>query len=88
MYFATMSLMLSPFARILTLYLDIPQEQADPIFGLFNLLLVVALPAYDRLAHGKVEPISWIALGVLLVAQISIVVLRDNAGWNNLMFGT
>jgi len=35
-----------------------------------------------------VEPISWIALGVLLVAQISIVVLRDNAGWNNLMFGT
>lgn len=87
MYLATMSLMPSPFGRILVNYLDMPLDVAGPLIGLINILMAAALPIYDKLMHGKVERISWIALAGVLAAGLLIGLLSNNAGWANLMSG-
>lgn len=87
MYLATMSLMPSPFGRILIHYIGVPFDAAGPIIGLFNVLLAAALPIYDKLVHGKVERISWIALGAVFFAGLLIAVLSNNEDWARLMSG-
>lgn len=85
MYVATMSLMPSPFGRIMIHYFDIPLDVAGPLIGLVNFLMAAALPVYDRLAHGSVERISWIALGCVTAAMMLIGFLLSNPGWAGLM---
>ncbi|MBL38492.1 MAG: hypothetical protein CMP07_08790 [Xanthomonadales bacterium] len=87
MYLATMSLMPSPFGRILIHYLGIPLDAAGPIIGLFNVSLAAALPIYDKLVHGKVERISWIAFVAVLAAGAMIGFLTNNASWIDLLTG-
>ena len=87
MYLATMSLMPSPFGRVLIHYVGTPLDVAGPVIGLINLLLAAALPIYDKIAHGKVERISWIAFGAVAIAGLSIGILTNNDGWARLMSG-
>lgn len=86
-YVATMSLMPSPFGRIITVYGGIPLDVAGPLIGAFNFLMIAALPVYDRIAHGKVERISWIALAAVVASQIIIGVLLGNAWWSGVLTG-
>lgn len=85
MYVATMSLMPSPFGRIMVVYIGIPLDVAGPMIGAVNFLMAAALPIYDRLAHGKVERISWIALAAVVATQLTIGFLLGNAWWTGLM---
>lgn len=87
MYVATMSLMPSPFGRILEVYVGLPLDVAGPLIGLINFLMIAALPLYDRLAHGKVERISWIAFAGVVAAQVVVGVLLGNAWWGSLITG-
>jgi len=87
MYLATMSLMPSPLGRILIHYVGIPLDAAGPIIGLINIGLAVALPIYDKIVHGKVERISWIGFGAVVLAGALIGVLLNMQGWAGLMTG-
>jgi len=81
MYLATMSLMPSPFGRIMVHYLGMSLESAAPLIGLVNFLMAAALPIYDRLVHGKVQRISWIAFAAVALAMGLIGFLTTSSGW-------
>lgn len=87
MYVATMSLMPSPFGRILVHYIGVPLDVAGPLIGLINFAMIAALPLYDRLAHGRVERISWIAFAGVVVAQVAVGLLIGSAGWQAMLTG-
>lgn len=87
MYVATMSLMPSPFGRILVEYLGMSLNAAGPWIGLINFAMIAVLPLYDRLAHGKVERISWVAFAVVVAAQILVGVLLGSPDWAARMTG-
>lgn len=85
MYLATISLMPAPFGRIMIHYLGISPEIAGPLIAVINILLVAALPIYDRLAHGKVERISWIAFVSVFLAILLTAFFLANDWWAALM---
>lgn len=87
MYLATMSLMPSPFGRILVHYVGMPLDVAGPLIGLINVALAAALPIYDKLVHGKVERISWIAFIAVFVAGALVGFLTNQERWVNLLTG-
>jgi hypothetical protein len=87
MYLATMSLMPSPFGRIMVHYLGMSLEAAAPLIAVVNLLMAAALPIYDRLAHGRVERISWIILAAVTIALLLIGFLLGNSWWAAVMAG-
>lgn len=87
MYLATMSLMPSPFGRILVHYVGVSLDTAGPLIGLFNLLCAAMLPIYDKLAHGKVERISWFGFAIVALAGLAIGALINNEAWIALLTG-
>lgn len=85
MYLAAMSVIPSPFNRIMVEYLGISAEAAGPIAGAINMALALALPVYDRLTLGKVTATSWLAFGAVLVSQMIFGVLFGSRWWAALL---
>ncbi|MEE4152657.1 MAG: hypothetical protein V2I27_00705 [Erythrobacter sp.] len=81
MYLAAMSVIPSPFNRIMVEFLGIAAEAAGPLASAINVALALALPIYDRLTRGKVTATSWIALGAVLASQAVFGLLFTNSGW-------
>lgn len=88
MYLATMSLMPSPFGRIVIEYIGLTGDTAGPLTGLITLLLALLLPLYDRITCGRVLRVSWIAAGAVLGSQIVFGIAINSAYWLELLTGS
>ena len=87
MYLATMSLMPSPFGRVMIEYIELSTNIAGPLTGFSTLLLALLLPLYDRITRGHVLRVSWIAVGAAVVSQILFGLAVNSGPWLNLLTG-
>jgi len=85
MYLATMSLMPSPFGRIMIEYIELDPAIAGPITGFSAVLMALFLPLYDRITRGRVLRISWVAVAAVILSQILFGLAVNSTYWLNLL---
>jgi hypothetical protein len=85
MYIAAMSVMPSPFGRILIHYVGISPAAAGPMTAGINVLLALAIPIYDRLTRGRVTIVGWLGPAAVIVSQLIFLGLFGSAWWVDLL---